>query len=406
MAGGGRRLARADRPAARLAAPVVIGVVLAAACTNTGGPPGPPTSPGRPTYAIGCQGPLSGYEAAFGRGSCDAVKLAVDEAAARGTPGFSVTYVSADDQGSAVGAPAAARRLIRDPRVVAVIGPAFAGAVAAAEPLYTRAGLASVTASATLATLTDPANGFRTFFRAVTSDSDQGRGAASYLARVARARRVLVVAEAGGYGTGLAGVLEAALRADGVQVANAPVQLSAGSRGVARLVATWRPDALFFAGYYAQFGLVARAVRAAGYHGLLMSDEGSYDPRYVGIAGAAAAAGTIVTCPCADPLADPALAGFTSAFEAAFGMAPPLYSAEAFDAANAVISVISGLAARSGAQLTRSAVVAGLRTVDYRGLTERVQFDARGELAIPTIFLYDVKNASFAYLGPVDAPTG
>ncbi len=51
--------------------------------------------------------------------------------------------------------------------------------------------------------------------------------------------------------------------------------------------------AVFYAGYYCDFALFAKALRAAGFTGQLMSDDGSLDPHYITEAGASVATGTL-----------------------------------------------------------------------------------------------------------------
>ena len=41
------------------------------------------------------------------------------------------------------------------------------------------------------------------------------------------------------------------------------------------------PDAVFYAGYYPEGGLLCKQLRQAGYKGLFMSGDGSEDPAFV-----------------------------------------------------------------------------------------------------------------------------
>jgi branched-chain amino acid transport system substrate-binding protein len=81
--------------------------------------------------------------------------------------------------------------------------------------------------------------------------------------------------------------------------------------------------------------------------------------------------------------------------------APPLhritYSAEAYDAANTVISVMKSI----GANVSRAAVVSGLRTVDYKGLTKTVQFQSNGDISGTAVYIYQVKSGKITVLGLV-----
>ena len=88
-------------------------------------------------------------------------------------------------------------------------------------------------------------------------------------------------------------------------------------------------DAMFYGGYYAEAGLLAKQLRQGGYTGLFMSGDGSEDPQFVKIAGADAADGAILTAPAA-----PAPADFDSKYQSEVGSPSGLYSTQSFDATN------------------------------------------------------------------------
>ena len=204
----------------RLVAPLAVAAVTAAACGSSssgGGDNGGSNSSGK-SYTIACQGPLTGDNAALGINICDGAKLAIDQANAKGDLGFTLKFLGVDDQGSPDKAPAASQSEVSNDSVVAVVGPAFSGATQASEKNFANAGLVSVTASATLPTLTDPANGFTTFYRAVATDSSQGQGAAEYLSKKLNVKTVYSIDDAEAYGQGLAKELDKNLQADGIKV--------------------------------------------------------------------------------------------------------------------------------------------------------------------------------------------
>src|ERR1700722_6772699 len=99
------------------------------------------------TYTIAYEGPLSGGNQQLGLNMEYAVALAIKQANAGTTFGklpFKLAFTPEDDGGSATESPTAAAALINNPSVVAVVGPAFSGATAAAEPAFSGADLATV----------------------------------------------------------------------------------------------------------------------------------------------------------------------------------------------------------------------------------------------------------------------
>ncbi|MER7706996.1 branched-chain amino acid ABC transporter substrate-binding protein [Kitasatospora sp. NPDC097605] len=354
----------------------------------------------KPTYTIGFQGPLTGPNAQLGINIDWGVKLAVQQANAKGDLPFTLKVKEADDQGDPAKGPTAAQQLIGDSSVIGVVGPTFSGATKAAQPLFTQANLASVSASATASTLTDPANGFKTFFRVVPPDAVQGVAAADYLAKVVMAKSVYVLDDKSDYGVGLAGNIKNQLAADGTQVISDSV--AAGTNdysAVATKIANSGAQAVYYAGYYADAAPLAKSLQNTSFTGKAMSGDGTNDPKFIQLAGPASE-GWQMTCPClsAAASADPAAKQFVNDYTALAHQPPGTYSPEGFDVANTYIQVLRSL----GSDVNRQKVVEGLRTVDHQGLTKEIRFQPNGEVTEKTIYVYEVKNGQITELGTVD----
>ncbi len=112
------------------------------------------------------------------------------------------------------------QKLISDPKVVAVIGPATSGGVASASQALTAAGLAHISPSATRTSLTKGANREATssFFRVVPGDYIQGPTDASYMVDKLNAKKVVVIDFQEPYSVGLADAAETVLKKKGVSV--------------------------------------------------------------------------------------------------------------------------------------------------------------------------------------------
>jgi branched-chain amino acid transport system substrate-binding protein len=387
----------------RLAVPLAVAAIAAAACgsSSSGGSSGG-NSAGK-TYTIGFQGPLSGGNAALGINERDGVELAVAQANASGNLGFTLKTENSDDLGSSDGSPPAARKLIGNSNVVAVVGPSFSGASDAAGSLYKAADLLMATPSATLPDITT--HGFTTFYRAVADDNAQGPPDAKYLVNTVHAKKIYLIDDTTDYGVGLAKAFKTEISTLGVTLAGtdeAPqtstcIQGATGSTSqypaLASKVKSSGADSVFYAGYYCDFGLLAKQLRSIGFTGQLMSGDGSDDTRYISGAGQAAAQGTLLSCQCSDIASNPKGKSFVSDYTAKFGAAPGAYSAEAYDVANAIISVM-----KAGAT-TRSAIVTAFGSVDYHGLTKEITFGSDHNLKTQSAFLYQVKGNALKYLG-------
>ncbi len=112
-----------------------------------------------------------------------------------------------------------AQKFIADPRVVAVIGPATSGSVAAASRALTAAGLAHISPSATRTSLTYGNNKEATsaFFRVVPGDNIQGPTDATYMVDKLKAKKVVIIDFQEPYSVGLADAAQAVLRRKGVE---------------------------------------------------------------------------------------------------------------------------------------------------------------------------------------------
>lgn len=358
------------------------------------------------SYTIAYEGPLSGGNAQLGLNMEYAVELAVDQANAGKTFGklpFTLAYTSADDQGSATLSPTAAQKLISNSSVVAVVGPAFSGATQAAEPLFSKADLATVSPSATLPTLAD--HGWKNFFRVVADDDAQGPADAAFLKKNG-IKSVFSIDDASPYGAGLVGAFDTKAKSLGIKVthktADGTTQCQAGTGNVqqyptlATQVNDSKAQAVMYGGYYCDFALLAKALRAAGYKGQLMSDDGSLDPHYVKDAGASVANGTYISCACADLTKSAAAAPFAKAFQKLAKFAVGTYSAEAYDATNTIIDVMKNL---GPSKISRGAIVSKLHTVTYKGLTKTVHFEPNGNIAGTAVYVYKVVNGNIVVQG-------
>lgn len=381
----------ARRRVAGMAAAVLAVAVTAAACGSSGGGS---SSGGTKTFTIGMQGPLSGDNQQLGINGLDGVKTAIDEANKKGDLPFKLALAQSDDQGLPEQGPTAARKLIDNSAVVAVVGPMFSGATKASEPLFSQASLLSVSPSATNPTLTTL--GFKTFFRVISPDTVQGKGAADYLAKVLKAKKVFSLDDNSDYGTGLSKALEAELKTDGVTVTHDGINPTKDYTSEATKMIAAKPDAIYYSGYYAEASLLIKALKAKGYKGPIASGDGSNDDQLIKQAGAANAEGVYLTCPCGDANSDPKAAAFVTSYKAVnAGAKPGTYSGEAYDATNAIIAVLKQL----GNKADRASVANAFKSVDVPGLTKTVKFTPTGEVEGSNVFIYQVKGGARTVLG-------
>jgi branched-chain amino acid transport system substrate-binding protein len=346
---------------------------------------------------MGFFGALTGPNAQLGINEYNGAKLAVDQYNKKG--GTQIDLIKYDSQGDPAQAPQLAQKVIAD-KVVAVVGPAFSGESKAADPIFEQAGIVNITASATNPKLAD--NGWKFWHRAVGNDNSQGPAAAKYIEKKINAKTVAVIDDNEEYSLGIADIVRSTLKTDGVTVAVSD-HIDKNAQDYSATVNKIKPanvDAIFYGGYYSEGGRFLKQLRDAGIKAPFVSDDGANDQKIVDSAGASAAEGALLTCPCGDITANPAASSFVSDYTASAGAAPGTYSAEAYDAANVVIQAIEA------GKLTAADINTFLTTVSYKGLTKTLKFDSKGEVASATIYVYEVKSGKVAFDGSVDSLVG
>ena len=343
------------------------------------------------TVKVGFFGALTGADAQLGINIRNGAQLAISQYDAT-NPSVKVTLDQFDSQGDPAQANNGATKLISD-HVVAVIGPAFSGESGVADPIFEQAAIPNISASATKVTLAQ--NGWKYFHRVLAADDAQGAGDADYLVKTLGAKKVAVIDDASSYGQGLADAVRAdVVTAGGAVALSDHIDPKAADYGatVNKIVAA-KPDAVFFGGYYDAAGRLINQLKAKGFSGAFMSGDGSEDVKFVTDAGGAPAEGAYLSCACADITKIAAAQAFTAAYQAQIGSPPEIYSAEAYDAANAVLQAI-----KSGAT-TPTAINTYLSTINYTGITKTIKFQPNGNVYGGTIYVYKVENGALVQTG-------
>jgi branched-chain amino acid transport system substrate-binding protein len=398
----------------RVVVPLATAALLAAACggSSSGGSSqagGSSGGSGGATFTIAYQGPLSGGNQQLGLNMSNAVKLAIQQANAGKTFGklpFTLTFAQQDDQGLPNIAPSATQKILGISNLIGVIGPAFSGATKASEPFYSQANVATISPSATEPDLAT--SGWKNFFRVVADDNAQGPADAQYLGKVAKVSSVYSVNDASAYGAGLEKAFDGATSANGLKLAGhqtAPgtTQCQAGNGNVqqyntlATKIKASGAASVLYAGYYCDFALLAKQLRAAGYNGLLVSDDGSNDPHYISQAGASVANGTVLSCACQETIKSAGFSSFATAFKQVAGFPSGTYSAEAYDATNAMISAMKS----EGANPTKAGLIAALHKpgFSYKGISKTVSFTSDGNYNGSAVYMYKVAGGKIGELG-------
>ena len=327
---------------------------------------------------IGFFGALTGDAANLGINIKNGAELAVNQYNEKNAD-CKVTLVTFDSQGDPSIAPGLAQKAVTDKKLVGIVGPAFSGESNAADPIFEKAGLNLISASATNPALSE--NGWKTFHRILGNDATQGPAAAKYMKDILKVEKAFVIDDSSEYGKGLADIVRKDLGAM-VVGSDAIQQKQTDFSGTVTKVTASKAPAVFFGGYYAEAALLVKQLRSAGYTGTFVAADGVKDDGFIKAAGAAAE-GAIVTCPCLPPDQAPE---FATAFKKAYNSDPATYSAEAYDAANVFLAAI---AAGKSASADMTAFIG---SYDQKGVTKQVKFDAKGEPSEVSVWAYKVSG--------------
>ena len=375
----------------RMSTVLFLAALALAACKQ-----GPQGADATPVIRIGSAAPLTGEIAHLGKDNENGARLAVDEINAAGglklgDKTYRLELVGEDDKADPREGTLAAQKLV-DEGVVAVVGHLNSGTSIPASRIYANANVVQVSPSTTRASYT--LQGFRTTYRVVANDNQQGTVLAGYAAGDMKVRRVAIIDDRTPYGEGLADVFESAAKQKGLEVTGREFTTNKASdfNAILTKIRSTRPDLVMFAGMDSTAAPLARQMKELGLKVPLMSGDGACDPGFVTIAGDAA---DILTCSIAGqaPEKMPKGADFEKRYREKFGTPVQRYSPYSYDAVYAIVDAI-----RRAGRPERSAIVDAMPKTNIEGLTGHIEFDEHGDLKTGTISMYDVRGGKLNYL--------
>src|SRR5918994_3282472 len=231
-----------------------------AACTNV---------------SLGFLGPLTGPAGFLGQEQISWLRFGVQKYNKANGTRFKV--VPGDTQLKAPVARTLARRFVSDSKIMAVVGGSESQAVVVSGNLFERAGLASISGSATQ---TDLTNGqFKTFFRVVPNDAIQGPQIVTYVVRNLKANNVVIVDSQDDYSLPLASAIARGLRGRNVTVSRESV--SADDTDFSSIVANVGNDVdvvVFATQVATAANTLSNQLREQGKKAVVFGTDGAYSP--------------------------------------------------------------------------------------------------------------------------------
>jgi branched-chain amino acid transport system substrate-binding protein len=336
---------------------------------------------------IGHVGPLTGQIAHLGKDNENGARLAVEEANAAKIKidGKEVkfTLVAEDDQADPKVGTTVAQKMV-DAKVVGVVGHLNSGTSIPASPIYNQAGIPVISGSATNPKLTE--QGFKTQFRVVGRDDQQGPAIASYLATNNKPQTVAVIDDATAYGEGIANEVEKTLKAAKITVLprEKGTDKTTDWKAVLTKLRGRNPDAVFYGGMDATGGPLLKQGRELGIKAVFAFGDGACTDEMAKLAGPAADG---LLCSQAGLPPQAADKKFLDAYKKKFNADPILYSPFTYDAANMLIQAM-----QKANSTDPKKYLPELAKLDFNGVTGKIAFDSKGDRKDAEMTIFTMKG--------------
>src|SRR5574341_518074 len=336
---------------------------------------------------IGHVGPLTGGIAHLGKDNENGARLAVEEASTAKIKidgkDAKFTFIGEDDQADPKVGTTVAQKLV-DAKVNGIVGHLNSGTSIPASPIYSQAGIPVISGSATNPKLTE--QGFKTQFRVVGRDDQQGPAIASYLATNNKPKVVAVIDDATAYGEGIANEVEKTLKAAKIQVLprEKGTDKTTDWKAVLTKLRGRNPDAVLYGGMDATGGPLLKQGRELGIKAVFSFGDGACTDKMKELAGAAAEG---MLCSQAGIPVEAADKRFLDAYKKKFNADPILYSPFTYDAANILIAAM-----QKANSTDPKKYLPELAKLEYSGATGRIAFDSKGDRKDAEMTIFTMKS--------------
>jgi len=347
---------------------------------------------------IGAVAPLTGNLAHLGKDIENGARLAVEEVNAKhlqiaGKP-LTLKLDMEDDAADPRTATQVAQKLV-DEHVVGVVGHLNSGTTIPASKIYNDAGITQITPSATNPTYTQ--QGFKTAYRIVATDAQQGPALATYVAKTLKIKTIAVVDDSTAYGQGLADEFSKSAKGMGLTVVSrdATSDKAVDFRAVLTKIKGENPDAIMYGGSDAGGGPFTKQAKQLGLRAKIVSGDGTCTEKVVDLAGDAA---ENVVCSEASMALEKMPGGtqFQDKYVKRFGAPIQAYAPFSYDAVYVLVDAMKRANSTDPAK-----ILAAMPATNYSGVIGQISFDPKGDLTHGTISIFTFKSGKKTLLDEV-----
>ncbi|MFL9887460.1 branched-chain amino acid ABC transporter substrate-binding protein [Paraburkholderia agricolaris] len=341
------------------------------------------------TIKIGISGPLTGPIARLGKDAEYGARLAIADANQQGivVNGTRATFelVSEDDQGDPKTAVQVAQRLV-DAGVSGIVGHLNSGTTIVASRVYANAGIPQIAPVATNPTLTQ--QGFRTTYRIMATDVQQGAKLAAFARQLAPSGRIALVDDRSAYGQGLIDEVEKDLEASGIRpvareyTSEQAVDFSA----ILTSMKAANPAVIIFGGADAQAGPMVRRMAQLGMKADFIGGDGVCTADWTRLSGGANE-GQYCTQAGAPHDRMAGYPRFAERLEKGYGTKVVAFAPYSYDATRLMINAMQ----RANSSNPR-VYVSALASSHYEGVTGKIAFTGNGDNRNGEVWVYQVRK--------------
>ncbi len=373
-----------------------------AACGDKAPPPAPkaeaPKAPEVQVVKIGPASPLTGAQAHIGIDIRNGGQLAIEDANKAGvTIGgkpVKLEMVAEDDEANPTKAATVAQKLA-DAKVAAVVGHFNSGASIPASKIYADAGIPQISPSSTNPDYT--LKGYKTTFRVVAHDGQQGPVLGNYALNSLKAKTIAVIDDSTAYGQGLADNFEATVKAGGAKVVarEHTTDKDTDFKAILTKIKGLKPDLIMFGGIDPQAGPMVKQMAELGIKAKFIGGDGMQTPNFIKLAGDSAE-GAMASIPGLPKDKMPGGADFLAKYKAKFNAEVELFAPMGYDA---VMVFIEAMKRANSADPAKFLPEVG--KTNYNGVIGPIAFDDKGDLKNGPITIYVVKGGKWEPLETV-----
>lgn len=339
---------------------------------------------------IGASFEQTGNVANYGKSALSGLELAVDEINGKGgVNGKKLVLVTSDNKSEPGESGNSITKLITQDKVVAIVGPAVSGCVAAGTPISTSNKIPHIAPCATAPGITVDKDGkAKEFvFRACFIDPFQGEVMAAFANKTLKVKNVAILYDSSSeYSKGLTAVFQKTLEANEGKIVAKEAFLAKDldfKAGLTKLKAA-KPEAIYVPGYYEEVSKIIKQARELDIDVPLLGCDGWESPKLAEIAGKDALKDCYYISAFSADDPDPSVQAFIKAYREKTKKEPDIFVMQGYNAGLVLADSLKRAGTTDGTKLAKAIA----ETKDLPIASGKLTYDAQHNPVMPALVIY------------------